>query len=63
MSERTDVAADEDAAVVLAVVNAVLAGAGEPEPVAPRSVWSDPSFRRGRPAPGPLTWWASGSRR
>jgi hypothetical protein len=51
--------ADEDVAVVLALLAA--AGGAVPESApGPRSVWSDPAHRLGLRSTGSTGWWASG---
>ena len=57
---KGDASPDEVAALV-AVVQALAAGTGEPKTAPPRSVWADPSRRMRRPHHhGPGGWTHSG---
>lgn len=52
---------EEDAAAVIAILTALAAAGGDPEPEpATRSVWGDPEHRLGLAPASPVGWWASG---
>ena len=53
---------EEDAAVVIAILTALTAGAAPPGGQSgPASVWADPAHMlRARLSPGMGSWWASG---
>lgn len=52
---------EEDAAAVIAILTALAAAGGAPEPdPADRSVWGDPAHRLGLAPPSRVAWWASG---
>ncbi|WP_420122599.1 acyl-CoA carboxylase epsilon subunit [Nakamurella sp.] len=52
---------EQDAATVIAILTALAAAGGEPEPdPADRSVWGDPAHRLRLAPASPVAWWASG---